>query len=828
MLDGRRVPPTSYEGTVDTNLLPQMLVQRVDVVTAGASAVYGSDAISGIVNFVLDTKYEGIKGVVQRGISQRGDNPSYRLGIAAGTSFADGRGHVVFSAEHFKSDGIDRKNARKGQSDNYLYLGAGTAEDPLRIYKDTRFANVARGGYVTSGPFAGQQFVDGQIAPFDPGQIIGNRGLAQGGDGAAATGNTVLVAALETYQAFGRLSYDVSDGITAFAQASYGHSRNHYNALENNFRFGIPIYSGNAFLPAAAQAQLTATNTPSFTMNRGHSRVEPQTIVDTRNQSISLTAGFQGELGGGWKWEAFYTHGDTKLKTERNESENAKFFAAVDAVDEGSFRTGVANGNVVCRVALTNPGLYPGCLPLNLFGESAADPAALAWVDGITRFSVRNKLDEFAANISGEPFDIWAGPISVNIGASYRKQSISQVSNADPAVARDYTGIRGISPTAARFVYTNVGSASGSYDVKEAYGEIVVPLAKDLSFARLLEFSGAGRYTKYSTTGGEYTWKLGLNYSPVDSVRFRGTISRDIRAPTLFDLFAGRFFNSTVFNDLHTGVTAVMPTYGGGNDQLRPEVGKTKTVGIVFQPQFLRNFNVSTDFYELKVTDAISTLTVNNIASRCEGSGGTDILCNRIDRPLPFSDGTAANFPRSIDVSPVNLASLTLRGFDFEASYGFDLGQSGKVSLRGVMSYVYDYISDTGIGAAPIDQAGLNIDANTAYPKVRATVNMAYDNDLLGIFLQGRYLSSTKLSDLTETVFDPVRAPAAFYADMTLTAKIGGQDGPVQPFLTITNLLDKKPPRVPATGNPGVTFPTTLALYDVVGRSLTAGIRFKF
>ena len=827
LLDGRRVPPTSYEGSVDTNLLPQLLVQRVDVVTAGASAVYGSDAISGVINFVLDTKYQGIKAVAQSGISQRGDNGSYRLGLAGGTSFADGRGHIIFSAETYDSNGIPRKTDRAGQSANYLYLGSGTAADPFRIYANATFNNVARGGYVVNGPFARQQFITGGIlAPFDRGTVIGTRGLSQGGDGAAATGKTVLVAGLTTYQTFARASYDFSDAVSVFAQASYADSRNQYDALENNFRFGIPIFSGNAFLPANAQAMLTATNTASFTMNRGHDRFEPLTIVDTRNKAFNATIGANGKFGG-WSWEAFYTHGDSKLNTQRNESENSKFFAAIDAVDEGQFNGGARNGNIVCRVTLTNPGRYPGCLPLNLFGENSPSAAALANINGITKFNVHNKLDEFSGNVQGTLFDIWAGPVSASLGASYRKQSIAQVSNADPAVARDYTGIRGISPTAARFVYTNVGSASGSYDVKEAFGEIVIPIARDLPFIRNLELNGAGRYTKYSTTGGETTWKVGVNYSPIEALRFRGTISRDIRAPTLFDLFAGRFFNSTVFSDPRTSVTAVLPTFGGGNQSLKPEVGKTKTVGVIFQPGFLRGFSFSADWYELEIGNAISTLTALTISDRCEASGGTDPLCARISRPFGFDNRTPANFPTSIDISPVNLASIITRGVDFEASYNHGLG-GGTLGLRGIVSYVYDYVTNSGLGAPPIDQAGLNLSISSAFPKVRGTFSVSYTGDMFNIFLQERYVGSTRVSNLTPAIFVPARAPSALYTDLTIGAKIPDFGGSLEPFLTINNLFDKKPPLVPAQINPGVSFPTTLSLYDVIGRSFTAGVRIKF
>jgi len=835
LLDGRRVPPTSYEGTVDTNLLPQLLVQRIDVVTAGASAVYGSDAVSGVVNFVLDTKFNGVKGVAQRSVSQRGDNGGYRTGIAAGTGFANDRGHVEFSVERFVSDGIPSKKDRPGQSSDYLFLGSGTAADPYKIYPNTNFSFVSRGGLAVSGPFAGQQFLPGGVlAPFNPGTIIGNRGLATGGEDSASSsnGNTVLSASLKTLQSFGRLSYEIVDGVEAYVQGGYAESRNHYNALEDNFRVFIPIYSGNPYLSDAAQAQLTATNTPSFTINRADDRVSNlDTYVDTVNRAYNLTAGFKGDISPRLHFEAYYTHGDTKLKTRRNESENTRFFAAIDAVDQGEFQNNVANGNIVCRVTLTNPGLYPGCTPLNLLGEGSSSPEALAWQQGITRFAVRNKLDEWNVNVGGDVVDLWAGPLAINIGADYRKQSLEQTSNADPSIPLDITGLRGISPNAARFVYTNVGVANGSYNVKEVYGEFALPLLRDAAFAKSLDLNGAIRYTDYSTSGSVVTWKAGLTYAPIPSIRFRGTVSRDIRAPTLYDFFAGRSFNSTVLNDRLTGVSGVATTFGGGNLQLKPEIAKTYTAGVVLQPDFLPGFSLSADYYDLTIRNAITSLDAGTIADTCFASGGTDPVCSRIVRPFPTSNTTTANFPTSVDVSPINGASLHTRGIDVDASYDFNLDMGAtpvSVRLQGLANYDLKFISATGAS-----QAGRTFDTTSAFPRMRLTMNATLSTEHADLFIQGRYFTRTKLSDLALAgsgygVFDPVHAPAAFYMDMTLTGHIDGLGGSISPFISVNNLLDKKPPLIPAVANPGVTYPTILALYDVVGRAVTAGVRFKF
>ena len=476
-------------------------------------------------------------------------------------------------------------------------------------------------------------------------------------------------------------------------------------------------------------------------------------------------------------------------------------------------------------MALTNPGLYPGCVPLNLLGEGSSSAAALAYQEGITRFTVRNKLDEFTANFGGDLVDLWAGPLSFNIGGSYRKQSLEQTSNADPAIAIDVTGLRGISPTTARFVYTNVGVANGSYNVKEIYGEAALPLLRDMAFAKALDINGAFRYTDYSTSGSVETWKLGFTYAPVSSVRFRGTMSSDIRAPTLYDFFAGRSFNSVVFNDAVTSVSSVVPTFGGGNLALKPEIGNTKTIGIILQPEFLRRFSLSVDYYDLKIKNAITTLDSGTIGDTCFASGGTDPLCSRITRATPTS------FPKAIDVTPINGASLRTKGIDVQTNYDFDVDVGSTrlgVKLEGLLNYDFKFISATGI-----DQAGRNLSTASAFPKLHATANVTVSTEAASLFVQGRYFSHTKLTDISLAssgfgVFEKPYAPAAFYMDMTITANVAGHGGSLTPFVTINNLLDKKPPLVPSIANPGLSFPTTLALYDVVGRQFTAGVRFKF
>jgi iron complex outermembrane receptor protein len=835
LLDGRRVPPTSFEGIVDTNTIPQALVQRVDVVTAGASAVYGADAVSGVVNFVLNTKLQGIKGSLQRGITERGDNANWRGSIAGGTSFAGGRGHVVASFDHFDSDGIARKDARPYLTEPYYWLaGTGTAADPFRTVTNAVSSNSTYGGLITgvqnaagaNNPagagllntmFTGPQTTQRQQL----GIATNNVNVRIGGDGNQGYYDTVLAAALRTEQAFAHARYELIDNVTMFAQGSYSFARNRYNALYDN-RAGttaLRIYSGNPYLPADIQDQMTATGTASFSLSKVFTDL-PTYATDTKTESWTTTAGLEGTfdfLDNG-RWDIFYTHGDAQLRTSQAQNENRNLFAAVDAVRNP------ANGNIVCRISLVNPGLLPGCAPLNPFGSGTLSAAAADFVSNTSTFQVTNKLDEAGANFGGAPFATWAGPVAFNIGLNYRRQTLFETSNANPAIPVDYTGVRGVPATPpARFSFTNVGIADGKVTSKEAYGELVVPLLKDFALAQQLELNGAVRYTDYSTSGGVWTWKGGVSWAVIDGLRFRATRSKDIRAPTLYDLFAGRQVNPSFYNDEGvTGLTLPTVQTAGGNAGLRPEVGHTTAIGVVLQPSFLRGFSASIDYYDLKVTDAISTIGALVAQRACVASGGADPLCGLIVRPGPITDTSAGNFPSEFRNFPVNIASLRTSGVDIDVNYRSDL-LGGRLLLRGVVSYLDKFETNSGAGARTFDLA-----ATVNRSRWRGTLSANFDTQAFGLFVQSRIIGAAHrdMARNNGQIYVDNDVPAQAYFDATINFNAKAGDRTLTPFLTVNNLFDRKALILPAAFSPGVLLPTDSGAYDTIGRRFTAGVRF--
>lgn len=853
LFDGRRVPPTTYRGLVDVSTLPEMLVQRVEVVTGGVSAVYGSDGVSGAVNYVLDSNFTGVKGIAQSGISSRGDGGSYKLGIAAGTAFAGGRGHVLFSAMRTQTDEVRRRDRIYGL-DYYLFVGAhpnplippGTAANPFvaRSHVAYNLFNGSGRFYDIGLPFPpiGRQFTpDGKSTiPWDPGEYTGP-GITQiGGSGGVDSDDDSLIDGTVNDQIFGKLSYDITNSITAYAQGTYADSKATFHSSSSAIVVQ-QIFAGNAYLPPLEQAEITLGQ--GFGIPFLYSKQFPELPPYSSKQMthmVNVTAGVKGDLGGGWNFDAYYTYGRTKQDAVQDgEFEMRNMLAALDAVDQGQFTTGVANGNIVCRVTLTNPSLAPGCVPLNAFGVGNASAAALKYISGSSQFSVVNQTHDLAFSVQGKPFSTWAGSVSVSVGAEYRKASMVLTSNSDPGVPINYgnfdsagnptnTGIRFLgyqsptTPTPLRFFVANTGTANGRNDVKEVFGEVLVPLAESVPFARSLEVTGAVRYTDYSTSGGVTTWKLGGSWQPIDGLRFRVTRSRDIRAPTLFDLFAGRQTSLGQPNDPVSGSSGLLLLVSGGNPALTPEIGNTLTGGIVLQPHALPGFALSIDAYKLDISDAIVTLGMTTILQDCFASGGSNPTCALIDRPTPTS------FPTQVRSLPINSASIATRGLDIEASYTSSLG-GGRLFLRTLANYVDRYTTQLSATTPVVSVAGTTDDTGSSggIPRWRITGSATYTVNGFTAFVQERFIDSLKTGP--SFVYVNPRLPSVFYTDATVSFRIPSRPSrAIEVFATVNNLFDRKPPLFPSSTNPGVVYPTLQGVYDVMGRYITVGAKVKF
>jgi iron complex outermembrane recepter protein len=832
LLDGNRMAPTSYTGAVDTNVLPQMLVQRVEVVTGGASAVYGSDAVSGVVNFVLNKKFEGFKVEAQSGISSRGDARSWRAGAAFGTNFADDRGHFMASFEHFQQDGLDDKESRKSGQGIYAIAGSGTIADPFRLITNARNSVLTFQG---SNLFSGRVFVaPGVLGNPTPGKSQGGT-LASGGDGFYGKGSSAT-ADLKTDQAFARADYDLTDNVSIYVQGNYAKAKT-FNNFYPNLIFPTIVGADNAFLSPAAQAELAGGPFgPVFLYSRVFD--DPDHLLGVRSESESWmgAAGLTGKLGN-FDWNVHYQHGESKtINTNVNQVLMGNLLASLDAVDRGVFAGGAANGQIVCRATLTNPNAHPGCVPLNGFGASpASQKAALDYITGDSFNIPKFTMDTISAGFNGTAFENWAGPVRFAVSGEYRKLKLDVTSDTPANDFANCTGIRfgcdqGITP---RVRDTLLQDVSVGETVKEAALEVDFPLLHESAIGSI-NLSGAARYTDYTTSGGVTTWKVGGDWQVMDGLRFRATRSRDIRAPSLWERYQPATRAQSGYFDVHTQTagTGIVPTENGGNRGLVPEKADTLTFGAVFRPRGVPGLSFAVDYYKVKLNNAISVIDgrLPSIQNLCEASNGASNFCSLYVRPNPFSDKSAANFPTLVRTVNLNASSVKTWGIDGEVNYTFAVGGDGRMTLRGLAGYQPQFTTVLVPGAAPQLGGGAAATQGTGgVPKLRLTGFVGYSNSDFSIDLQERWRSSLKWNPDRSLIFSEPDVPSVAYTDVTFTF-FPGKDKNKQIFFSVQNLFDKDPPvflTAGTSGTPAFSFPATSG-DDIIGRYFTVGAKFKF
>ncbi|MHB1206166.1 MAG: TonB-dependent receptor domain-containing protein [Rhodospirillaceae bacterium] len=823
LLDGRRFPNTFVSGGTDAKLFPDLLVSRVDVVTGGASAVYGSDAVSGVVNFVLDTDFVGAKGSVMGGVTGQGDHRQYKMAAAAGTAFAGGRGHFVLSADygyqqHMNGNQRDWNQQGNAQIPNPAYATDKT-KPQLLVRNHAGLWAADPGGVIAAGPLKGIAFGAGgtpYMANF--GDYVASSFAVNGAyQYATEQGANSLSAGVIDKHLFAHASYDLTDDVTVFAQYAYG-TINSTNSTAWTYYLGsnITVKSDNPFIPASVASQMAALKLTSFLFGKKLVDLPEYTAWNQRN-SFVYTLGARGNfeaLDTNWKWDVYAQRGLNKLDLNSPiQVRPANFTLAVDAVR-------ASNGSIICRSTLTNP--TNGCVPYNVFGTDRNSDAALNYITSQPNHPHNSQgygQNSAAANIAGEPFSDWAGPVSLSAGIEWRKETID--GTADPiAQAKGWYSTNYIS-------WPHVEES-----VVEGNLETVIPLAKDTAWARALDFNGAVRLTDYSISGSVVTWKAGLTYNPIDDIRFRFTQSRDIRAPNLNDLYApGQQGHGAILDPFQGNRSYEFGSVAGGNTSLEPEKANTTGIGVVLQPQFFPGFNASVDYYDIRLYGAISSTNTTLILNQC--FAGVKTYCPLIHRD---SNGIL----QTIDTFPVNAATLWARGMDFEASYRTSLSAlndswDGDLSLRLVATHVLSYkeLNQT----LSVSTGSINDDA----PPWNGQLTLSYSNDPIRLNWTTRYISSGKMyrdmiecaSGCPSTVpagvqtIDKNYVPAYYASDFSIAYAFfrdGGRNAEV--FFNLDNVFDKDPP---AIGQTGLAYApqTNASLYDVYGRSFRLGVRFK-
>jgi outer membrane cobalamin receptor len=839
LFDGHRIAPANANGTVDIDTLPQMLMSRVDVVTGGASAVYGSDAVTGVVNFILDKKFNGLKFDVNSGISNHGDGFSYKVAAAAGTDLFGGRGHFEMSIEHFNQDGVPITDRPYGPQ-YWSQAGGGTAASPYVNLINTRVPTHTFGGLVTCAACTvnGQQFVgNGVLGPFVHGAASGTANVESGGDGAYDPFGQAITY-FRTSNVFGRFSYDLDDATTFYVQATgseaFATGTWYPTLLNPGANNTNTFFKNNVFLPASVQTALGNNGTANvggaadntFQLTKYITQFGREEAPGTRNLNryLSVNTGFNGTLLGKYDWDLYYSHGESRqsIANYRNPN-NERFYASEDAVAG-------PNGSAVCYVSTTQyADLYPGCVPLNPFGPTATSQSAYDYIGGTTRYIMSNIMDDVGGSVSGTLFDDWAGPVKVALSGEARWNTYDVNSNASPTAKVDCTGLRLCSNQLVLWEQNTVASAHASNNVWEFAGELNVPLLRDMPLVQSLDANLAGRYTDYSTSGSVQTWKVGLDYHVNDDVRFRGTTSIDIRAPTLNDLFSPVQNSVTGFTDNHTSTNGSLFISTQGNPNLVPEVARTYTGGVVLTPSFIPNLTLSYDYYHIDLKNAIGSISATNaqIQNLCEQSGGTSPYCNLFIRPLPFSDHTSANYPTSILTENLNTAYTAIEGSDIELNYHFDLADvaeawPGSLDLR-VLANIQ-----------PVNESQQFTDAAYTYSvmskgHVTAFINYSVGDWTLG--LENRWISGFRRASQPSIIFAQPRIRSSDYVDMNIERKFTVDDRTYSAYVTIQNLFNDQAPLDPTTsGAPGIYYPVANGSSggsdaDIMGRYFTIGLR---
>lgn len=820
LFDNQRVPPGNAIGIVDVDVIPQMLIQRVDVVTGGASAVYGSDAIAGVVNYVTDKNFNGIKAEASVGTSDRSDDTSWKVGFAGGTRVLNDKGHIEASYNHYTDDGLPHRNSR----DYYRYslLGsvpgstsaAGTAANPYAVFNNVTTNNASFGGLITNGPLKGYNFTtNGVLSPFVHGTSTGTSTAEVGGDGYYG-GQNSLKAPERFDQFFGRFDYDFNNSLRFHIEAAGSWKEaytNAANALISNYTFS----SANAFLtPTVKSALGTAT---TFTMSEALNQLgQVKQTSDITNYFVN--AGFDGNLGR-FKWGADANWGHTGIDDTLHGNINyQRLAAALDVVAGPS--------GPVCYASQVNTA-YANCQPLNIFGPTASNAAAVSYVESNTHYKPEFESYEANAHIGGDLFTLPAGPLAVSLSGEWRKLTFSDTSDALPVNA-DCTSLRyNCNANTSLWVNAFAGSPEVSQTVWEVAGEFDAPLLKDLPFVQSLNLNGALRYTSYDYGGDNVTWKIGLDWHITSEFRIRATASQDIEAPSLSQLFQPTLVGRVTQTDRLTNTSPNVTITNIGNPNLVSEVGKTITAGFVWKPRFIPGFSMSLDGYHIKVEKALVQLQGYNpqLQDACYASGGTSFYCTLQTRPLGFANTTSANAATGWTAVFANIGGIETYGADLELDYAHRLW-GHVVDARLFTTWQPHYLVSQP-GVPTYDEGNVafpNVVPLQSLPAVRltATVNIGLsDNVFLGLVERYRGEMKATAVPTDNYVAGFTRVNSIAYTDVNLMYRWRAG---TEIYINVRNLFDKMPQGV-AGLSAGSGFP---GIDDPIGRYYSMGVRLRY
>lgn len=828
LIDGQRSVASSITGLVDVNTIPQNLVQRVEVVTGGASAQYGSDAIGGVVNFILNKKFSGLKLSANTGVTTYADNPNYILNATMGKTFLNGKLHVLLDTQYYQQfgvDTIDRSWNGSGyfQINNPYYTSRNGLPERL-VGSGFGPSGYTAGGLISSGPLAGTYFgAPGETSKLNYGvRNSTSSPYMIGGDTAETlkghVGTNSLTPSEQRISVFNRTSYDITDNIEVFGQFSWNKysGKSYYQQTPST---GVTIRSDNAYLNTNypnLSRQLIDSGQSSFTIGTSNAGF-PIPGSQVQREVFRYVAGMNGKFqikNRNWHWDWYYQYGRTQEHVQLINTWNTSRMAlAQDAV--------VHNGQIICRSSITNP--TNGCVPINRLGTSGPSSAALAYIYGAQPQRDQTLQQHVAAfDLGGNLFHLPGGNAAIAIGGDWRREEVNGY--VDPTYQSGW-------------LYGNYKVNKGSYNVKEAYTEVSIPILRGV------DINAAGRYTDYSTSGSVATWKTGIVYAPIRDIKFRGTYSHDIRAPNLNELFAsGTSLNNTIVmpSNSPTPGSQSFTQIRSGNQNLSPETSNTWTIGAVVTPRFLPNFTASFDYYDINIQKAIGTVTGQNVVDFCYSGGSS--WCNSIQ----YQNGIL----KTITLQPFNFASQHERGLDIEATYKVPLSRLWKnvPGTFSVHSEITHYISNAvNNNVFPINYAGVNgggLSGEYSMPKWSYRISSFYNvNDFTLNLVARGFSSGVYGNDYVQCSTDcPTSTPryrtinnnhikGAVYFDTSLAYRLNAYGHPARITFVMNNMLNTRPVLIgsgPSGNNVPAYAQTNMSLYDYLGRVFRVALSAHF
>jgi iron complex outermembrane receptor protein len=874
LVNGRRWMFYDTNQIVDLNTIPQFLLEGVDVVTGGQSAVYGSDAIAGVVNFRLRQNIDGIIMGGNYSLTGKGDGARYDVNFAVGTPFADGRGQVTIYGNYLRREPIfqgARPYSRFAAGDGCVVAGSTNPSTGLGTNLGGALGTcTARGGEVglipggsAATPIATLPNLGGGNGSIFQNTGGGIRPFENPGDLYNFAPDNYLQLPQERYLFGGYGSYEITDGIEAYAEVSYVNSKVNQELAPTPGAVpgGVSLQINSPFFNAATQAALAAAATPAdLALGRSQQLVNyrfnqsgPRNSEQGRSAFRILT-GVRGEIVSNINYDLYYSYSRT---------ENTQFQQGNVAISRfrAALETETVAGVTRCRDAAARAA---GCVPLNVFGLGLADPAALDYVTINSTNLETSDLQNIVGSISGTLGSIFGNsePIGFAVGGEYRRVSASYVPDTFLS-SGDVIGFNAGQPT------------GGSYNAKEAFAELRIPLVSD-SFIHRLEVTGAARYSDYSldNVGGVWTYAAGGEFAPIQDITFRGQYQRAVRAPNVQDLFGGQSVGFPqaidpcssrtppalqtdtiralcVANGVPAGnvfTVAVQPNQQiqalfGGNPNLGEETSDTFTVGAVIRPSFIPRLNITVDYFNIKVKDTISLFGggLNSALQLCftVAQDLTNPICSIFAGARAPGTGALGEGQGGLNppVLSANIARLETSGVDVQVDYNLPLNFSltGSDQSRLTLFFLGTYLDEYRTTAVAAIPERVTIGEGTiALPKWRHTARIGYVDGPAQISVRWRYNGpgvDTRIintfNGLVRTEQDPALFPnrrvGAFnYFD--LTGSVAVTDN-FQLTAGVNNLFNKTPTVLGAAQEQGNNFP---GFYDPLGRDFFVSARLNF